>query len=229
MRVLLIAFDAREGNIIKLTLRQRWPEAEIVGVGNGEQGLAHLQEMQPNLVLASMTLPDMDGLSLLQKIRAYSDAVLVALDSDGNDTNLVAALEAGADDYLRTPIVGVQLVARVGAALRRAGRPDGQSELAVRCGDLQLNLATYEACLGGTALYLTPTEFKLLYHLAKNSNRIVSSTALERLVWGSDDRFSVDSLRKYIQRLRRKLQAAPGKMVRIETAPRYGYKLTESA
>ena len=138
---------------------------------------------------------------------------------------MLEALDAGADDYLGANASAAQLVARVNAVLRRASARDSRSEVIARCGKLSVDPERHETRIGGQEVYLTPTEFKLIYHLAQNHGRLVTQEALHELIWGFEGKLYIQSLRKYIERLRKKLRETPRSGIQIVSVPRLGYKL----
>lgn len=228
MKAAFVGLDASMANSVALGLRVRWPDTQVIAAETGRQGLQDVGALSPDLVMLDIALRDVHWLELVEKVRAASDAVLIVLAREVNDTELVAALEAGADDCLDPYLNGTLLIARVGAALRRARGFATAAQSALKCGSLVINPESFEAHIDGQPLYLTPTEFKVLHHLARSKGQVVTQQALESMVWGSRDRFSTDCLRKYIRRLRQKLEEVPAMGVEIVTLPRIGYKLVES-
>lgn len=228
MKALLIGLDLHVVNSMAVTLRVRWSDTQVIRAETGKQGLRDVSDLSPDLIMVDINVQDVHWLALVEKLRASSDAVLMVLTREANDTELVAALEAGADDYLDPSRNGRSLLAKIGAGLRRAQGFGTARDPALTCGNLIVNPESFEARVDGQALSLTPTEFKVLHHLARSKGHVVTQQALESMVWGSRDRFSTDCLRKYIRRLRQKLENAPNLGVEIVTLPRIGYKLVES-
>jgi two-component system KDP operon response regulator KdpE len=228
MKALLIGLDSHTANSVAIVFRARWPGTHLIRAETGRQGLRDVGDLCPDFIIVDISLPDVHWLELVEKARAASDGVLIAVARGGNDTELVAALEAGADDYLETSTNETLLGARLGAALRRARGFATAAEPSLRCGSLVINPDSFEVHIDGQPLYLTPTEFKVLHHLARSKGHVVTQQALESMIWGSRDQFSTDCLRKYIRRLRQKLEEAPSLAVEIVTLPRIGYKLVES-
>jgi two-component system KDP operon response regulator KdpE len=228
MRALLIGLDIHLANSIAVSLCVRWSDTQVIEAETGKQGLRDVSDLSPDLIMLDMTVRDIHWLELIEKLRTASDAFLMVLTTEADDTELVAALEAGADDYLDSSLNGRSLVARVGAGLRRAQGFAIAGDPALRCGNLMVNPESFEVRVDGQVLHLTPTEFKVLHHLARSKGRVVTQQALESMVWGSRDQFSTDCLRKYIRRLRQKLESASNLGVEIVTLPRIGYKLVES-
>lgn len=225
MKALVVGEEEGLASHIGRALRMRWPDLQLTVAKSAGHGHRLLADDAPDVMFLPAALSEINALSLVGEIRTASDVVIIVVGSGDGDSNIVEALEAGADDYLATPISESLLVARVCAAVRRARRATGEEEPAVKCGDLAIDPETHEARLNGRPLYLTPTEFKLLYHLAQHQGRMVTQRALEQVVWGGSDKMYIDVLRKHVQRLRQKLQARRRGRLTITTVPRMGYKL----
>ena len=228
MRALFVGLDYHVVKSFTLTLRVRWPDAEVVLADTGRQGLRDVSELSPDLVILAPELSDIDVLELIEKVRSASDAVVIALATADDDSDIVATLEAGADDCFPASMNGTRFLARIGAAMRRAGTLKDPRDGLLVCGGLEIKPKSFEVFSDGKPLHLTPTEFKVLYHLAKGRGEVVSQHALGSIIWGSSDQFSTDCLRKYIRRLRQKLDGSPNMRAGIVTIPRIGYRLVES-
>ncbi len=210
-------------------LRLRWPDLEVAVADTASRARRLLADNPSDAIFVSAALADTAPLALVGEIRAASDVVIIVVGSGRDEADIVEALEAGADDYLSTPISESLLVARVCAALRRATKLTPEEGTSVTCGDVVIDPQTHEVHLKGKPLYLTPTEFKLLYHFARHQGLVVTQQALESVVWGYSDKLYVDVLRKHVQRLRQKLESRRGVHMTIATIPRIGYKLTNKS
>jgi len=230
MRALLVGCDGHTALSIRLALRLRWPELELIAEKAGQQGLRLVHDLSPELVFIAIEPPpsDLDSLEFLQEMRPISDAVLIAVSDRPSDIELTAALEAGADEYLSLPVNGPVLLARVTAALRRAKKPLEPGQLSLAGGRLQLHPLSYEATVAGQPLRLTPTEFKLLHCLARERGHVVAHEALQKAIGDDGYSGSLDCVHKYIQRLRQKLRAALGDDIRLLSVPRVGYQLIDT-
>ena len=200
----------------------------VLVAGDGVSGLAVARRESPDLVLLDLLLPGMDGRELCRRLRAESAVPIVMLTALAEDSDQIVGLELGADDYLTKPFSPAVLVARVRAALRRAGGAAEPSLL--RRGPLVLDVAAHSATLDGRPLRLTPNEFRLLVALARHAGQTLSREQLLDELHGSDaaalpgfDR-SVDS---HVKNLRRKLEAAGSDPGLIETVYGMGYRLLE--
>jgi two-component system KDP operon response regulator KdpE len=228
MNALIVAEKGRLASSVSLALRLRWPDLKRASADTASEGRRILSKNHPDVLFVSAQLPDAGALTLVEEIRHDSDVVVFVIGTSHEKSDIVEALEAGADDYLSTPISESLLVARVCAALRRTNKSGAEQESALQCGELAIEPEYHEARLKGKPLYLTPTEFTLLYHLARGQGRLVTQRALEGAIWGQADNLYIDVLRKHVQRLRRKLESPRGSHVTIATVPRIGYKLMQN-
>ncbi|MDO8615488.1 MAG: response regulator transcription factor [Dehalococcoidia bacterium] len=210
-------------------LRLGWASAAITYARTHRQSLDCVLLVSYDLVVVDTELRDGDGLNLLREIRRHTDAVVIAVTRRYDEGELLAAVEAGSDDYMQVPVSPMAFVGRVRAALRRARRSSGDDEDAAACGGLEVDPARYEARLNGRRLRLTPIEFQLLLHLTRHDGRVARHASLRSLIWGEDGDVYEPCLRKYIQHLRQKLAEVPDNAVSIVTVPWVGYKLVSSA
>lgn len=222
LRVSLVGFDAKTAKCIAMNLRVRWPDCAFTHLA-ADSRLEQIATDRSQVIFLSTT--DGRSLGLIKKLASSSEALIFAIAEEPDDNELIEVLEAGADDYIAAQVSAPELVARVSAALRRLQPSDEHEEAQLLCADLRVNPLTHEVFLADQPLHLTPTEFKVLYHLVKNKERLVAHETLQGLIWGSDSKFYGDNLRKYIQRLRRKLEGCQSPHVRIVTVPATGYRL----
>ena len=165
-----------------------------------------MEEEHPDILLLDIGLPDMDGFEVLRQLRAFSDVAVVMLTARDDAIDKVKGLELGADDYVTKPFNHLELSARIRAVLRRLDMPGPASRApSFRAGELEVDFAAQEARLRGERLDLTPTEYKLLYHLVRNAGHVLQHGTLLAKVWGREYVDEVDYLRVYIRRLRDKL------------------------
>jgi two-component system KDP operon response regulator KdpE len=216
-KVLIIDDEEQMCRLLRLVLEARGHE--VRQAGDGATGLQEAAFLRPDVVLLDLGLPGMSGLEVLQRLREWSDVPVLVLSVRDQETIKVEALEAGADDYVTKPFGTAELLARLEVIQRR--RFTRQSPEIVT-GPLTLNLLHREAVLDGVPLRLTPTEFDLLKALAEHAGRIVTQNQLMRQVWPGQASASSEGLRVHINHVRRKLGAAP---VRIVNEPAIGYRL----
>ncbi len=194
---------------------------EAVPAATAEEALDRAAVRPPDAAIVDLVLPDGDGIEVTRRLREWSDMPIVVLSAVGEEAEKVRALEAGADDYVTKPFGPRELVARLAAALRRAGRPN--DEPAIRSGDLEVDLAARVVRVAGEDVHLTPIEFDLLRTLARNRGRLLTHRALLVEVWGPEYASDTAVLRTHIANLRRKIGSA-----QVRTDPGVGYRFTES-
>lgn len=208
---------------LRLSIRLRWPDAKISWVDTESSLLEAAPRADVIFLDESTTRPA--GFDLVRKVRATSQGGIVLLTCDPTDEEMLDVLEAGADDYLSASFSPTQLVARVGALLRRIRRGEGRENSVVHCGPLDIRLDTHEVYVSGHELRLTPTEFNLLYHLAVARGGTMTAKVLQKLIWECDEPLYIDTLRKYVQRLRKKLHQASTSDLDIVAIRGVGYRL----
>ena len=210
---------------VRLGFTLQWREVDVIGAGGGERGLDLVEQEKPDLVLLDVGLPDIDGYDVLRQIRAFSDVPVVMLTARDDTLDLVKGLELGADDYVTKPFNHLELLARVKAVLRRLDMPAPASrEPSFRSGELEMDFARQELRMAGARVDLTPTEYKLLYHLVRNAGYVLTHGTLLAKVWGREYVDEVDYLRVYVRRLRDKLGDDPDRPRYIRTERGLGYR-----
>jgi two-component system KDP operon response regulator KdpE len=193
----------------------------------GEEALQVVPAFRPDIILLDLGLPGVGGTQVTSCLRDWTRTPIIILSVQGDESKKIAALDAGADDYLTKPFGSGELLARIRAALRRVYRPDGEPVFVA--GDLVVDLANHTVKLSGHDVQLTPTEFSLLKVFVVHANRLLTHRQLVREVWGGahyeDDQHL---LRVNISNLRRKLEAQPARPRFIVTEPGVGYRLRSS-
>jgi DNA-binding response OmpR family regulator len=208
---------------IECALQLGWASIEVLHAHSPSEAIRLLQGRRTDIVVIETREGSTD---LAREIRRVSSAVIVAVSRRYEESELIAAVEAGCDDYMQLPVSPATFVARVRAALRRVTSASAEVPSTVAaCGSLELDPAGYEARVRGRRLNLTAKEFELLLHLVRHSGQVARHEALSRLIWGDDGDLYGPWLRKYIQHLRQKLADAPRSDVSIVTVPKVGYKL----
>jgi two-component system KDP operon response regulator KdpE len=196
---------------------------EVATAATAQEALDAVAVKPPDAAILDLVLPDGDGVEVCASIRGWSDMPIIVLSAVGEEAEKVRALEAGADDYVTKPFGPKELVARLEAALRRAGTgaPD---DPVLRADGLELDQAGHRVTVGGEAVHLTPTEFELLRTLMRNRGRLMTHRALLIEVWGSSYEYDTQVLRTHLANLRRKIEATPGAPRHILTDPGVGYR-----
>jgi two-component system KDP operon response regulator KdpE len=225
VKILVVDDEPDVVESVRLGFTLQWREVDVVGAANGEQVLSAVEGERPDIVLLDIGLPDIDGFEVLREIRNFSDVPVVLLTARDDALDKVKGLELGADDYVTKPFNHLELIARVKAVLRRHEMPPPSSRApSFRGGDLEVDFAQHEARLRGQRLDLTPTEYKLLYHLVRNAGRVLTHGTLLAKVWGREYVDEVDYVRVYIRRLREKLGDDPDNPRYIRTERGFGYR-----
>jgi two-component system KDP operon response regulator KdpE len=225
MRILVVDDEPDLIESVQLGLTLQWREIEVLGAANGDVALEMVEREAPDVVLLDIGLPGRDGFDVLRELRTFSDVPVVMLTARDDAMDKVKGLELGADDYVTKPFNHLELMARVRAVLRRHDMPAPASRTpSFRSGDLEVDFARHEARLRGERIELTPTEYKLLYHLVRNAGHVLPHATLLAKVWGRDYMDETDYVRVYIRRLRDKLGDDPDHPHFIETERRLGYR-----
>jgi len=213
MKVLAIEDSSEVVEAISLCLRSRWPEVDLYSVVEGAEGVRMLETDSFDIVILDINLPDMEGFEVLKRIRTFCNVPVIVVSVRGNLGDRAKGLEMGADDYIVKPFSPIDLVSRVHAVLRRSAssRMTGE-EMAIVQGDLTVELASHQVVYRGETIRLTPTEWRLLYFLVRNTGRTVNTEDILREVWGEDQTDS-EPLRTYVRRLRDKLKDNPPVMI----------------
>jgi two-component system, OmpR family, KDP operon response regulator KdpE len=225
MRILVVDDEPDLVESVRLGFTLQWREVDVLAAGDGETALDSVEREHPDIVLLDVGLPGIDGYEVLRQIRAFSDVPVVMLTARDDAMDKVKGLELGADDYVTKPFNHLELMARVKAVLRRLEMPAPTSRVpSFQSGDLEVDFAKQEARLHGNRLDLTPTEYKLLYHLVRNAGHVLEHGTLLAKVWGREYVDEVDYIRVYIRRLRDKLGDSSDAPRYIQTERGLGYR-----
>lgn len=223
-QILFIEDDDHIRAVLALSLEQEG--YSVAQAGSGEDGLEYFKEFGADMVLVDLRLPNMDGFAVAREIRKRSNVPIAMVTASSDTYDVVAGLEAGADDYVVKPVVAKELAARVRALLRRAN-PVDQEDATVRLGDVVLYSGKGVVRKGGENVELTKTEFRILCELAERPGWVVSRAQLLERVWGYDFFGDMRLVEYHISRMRAKLEKDPSKPKLIVTVRGLGYKLSE--
>jgi two-component system KDP operon response regulator KdpE len=222
--VLLIEDESQMRRFLRAALEPHG--YQLVEAETARQGLGHATAYNPEVVLLDLGLPDLDGLEVTRRIREWSRVPIIVLSARGQESDKVAALDAGADDYVTKPFAVGELLARMRVALRHARLADGgPEEPVVEIGDLRVDLAERRVHMAGAEVHLTPTEYKLLAVLARHAGRVITHRQLLKEVWGVSAVQHTHYLRVYLTQLRHKLERDPARPEYLITELGVGYRL----
>ncbi len=191
------------------------------------EGMRCVAEQRPDLVILDLGLPDMDGLDVVRQIRKWSEVPIVVLSARERESDKIAALDAGADDYLTKPFGIGELLARLRVALRHGAHRGAPEAAAFDCGSWSVDLAARRVFVDGDEVHLTPTEYRLLTVLIRHAGKVVTHRQLLRELWGDEHEDAQHTLRVHISQLRRKLEPDPTRPHHLMTEPGVGYRLSE--
>jgi two-component system KDP operon response regulator KdpE len=204
----------------------------VTEAGTARDGMTMILGHPPDLILLDLGLPDADGLTILTRVREWSQVPVVILSARGQEADKVEALNAGADDYLTKPFAVPELLARVRVALRHSARlKEGAGEGSSRfeAGDLVVDLAARRVTVRGVEVHLTRIEYRLLATFAKNAGKVLTHRYLLQEVWGPGCAQQTHYPRMYVANLRRKLEDDPAEPRYLVTEQGVGYRFTDGS
>lgn len=192
----------------------------------GGEGLSMAAAHNPAVILLDLGLPDIDGLTVLSRLREWTQTPIIILSARGQESDKVAGLDAGADDYLVKPFGVGELEARIRVALRHAAKiGSGEEETIFASGDLRVDFAAHKVLVGDREAHLTPIEFKLLAVMARHAGKVVTQAQLLREVWGRSATEQGHYVRVYVHQLRHKIEREPARPAHLKTETGVGYRL----
>lgn len=201
---------------------------QVTTASRGEEGLALAAASQPNVIILDLGLPDVDGIQVCARLREWIHIPIIVLSVREGEQDKVAALDAGADDYLTKPFGIEELLARVRVALRHLSQSQGSAEPVVHAGTVVIDLARHVVTRAGEEVKLTATEYNLLAYLAVNAGRVLTHSAILSHVWGWAESDNIEYLRVYMMQLRKKLEDDPRHPQFLLTEPGVGYRFLSS-
>jgi two-component system KDP operon response regulator KdpE len=221
-QILVIDDEPQIRRALKTILTQKG--YRVTTASQAEEGLALAATSLPDVVILDLGLPDMDGIEVCARLREWTAVPIIVLSVREGEQDKVAALDAGADDYLTKPFGIEELLARVRVALRHLTRAKGSSEPVVLAGSVEIDLARHIVTRGDEEVKLTPTEYNLLAFLAANAGRVLTHSTILAHVWGWAESNNVEYLRVYMMQLRKKLEDDPRHPQFLLTEPGVGYR-----
>jgi len=220
--VLVVDDDPAMRRTLSINLRAR--DYEVETAGDGRSALQVVDERMPDLVLLDLGLPDLDGIAVLTQLRSFTQVPVIVVSARTESDDKVEALDLGADDFITKPFSIEELLARIRATSRRAGREE--PDLVVQAAGLRLDLTDSRATRDGEEVHLTPTEWRIVDVLVRRRGRLVRQAELLTTVWGPAYDTQTNYLRVHMASIRRKLEADPGRPVLFLTEPGMGYRFT---
>jgi two-component system KDP operon response regulator KdpE len=220
-RLLVVDDEPAVRKFLKVTLTaQGYNVTEAV---NGQEALEKAQTVKPQVIILDIGLPDINGVEVTKLLRQWADIPIIILSVRDSESDKIAALDAGADDYLTKPFGVGELLARLRAALRRTAQPPDSPVIII--GDLKMDLASRKTTVSGHEVQLTPTEYELLHVMIKYAGKVLTHRHLLQEVWGPEYGDELHMLHVNISNLRRKIEPEPNHPRYIVTEPGVGYRL----
>jgi two-component system, OmpR family, KDP operon response regulator KdpE len=220
MRVLIIDDERQICKLLKVALGAHGYDVDEVATG--EDGISRVALFKPELIILDLGLPDIDGKEVVRRVREWSDVPIIILSVRDQEEEKIAALDAGADDYITKPFGVGELMARIRVSLRRMAH--AEDEPVIHCGNLVLDLAQRRVMRGDLEIKLTPTEYDIFKVLVQNAGKVLTHKQLLKAVWGNSYNEDTHYIRVYIGHLRRKIEENPTQPQYIITESRIGYR-----
>jgi two-component system KDP operon response regulator KdpE len=221
-RILVIEDEPPIRRLLRTTLQAH--AYEVLEAATAGEGIALAGSRKPDVVILDLGLPDRDGMDVIAEIRSHSAVPILVLSSRSDERGKVAALDAGADDYIGKPFGAEELMARIRAALRHRVQEQGAQPIFVS-GGLKVDLVHRLVSLNGSEVKLSPKEYSILAQLVLHAGKVLTHKHLLREVWGNNSEADVQYLRVFIRQLRQKLEADPEQPALIVTESGVGYRL----
>ncbi len=222
--VLIIEDEPQIRRFLRATLTNHG--YQLIEAVNAQEGLVQAATRSPALIILDLGLPDLDGLDVAKQVREWSAVPIIVLSARGQERDKIAALDAGADDYLTKPFGVGELLARIRVALRHAQQAaDTDEQSLFEVGDLKVDLIRRQVIVANEEVHLTPIEYNLLKTLVQHAGKVVTQTQLLKEVWGPAYVAESHYLRVYMSQLRRKIEVDPARPRYLLTEPGVGYRL----
>ena len=221
--IIVVEDDRQIRKLMQTTLSANGYNIECVS--DGGQAILALTTNKFDIVLLDLGLPDIDGITVIKKIREWSSIPIIVISARGEDSDKISALDNGADDYLTKPFSLEELMARIRVAQRRLANITNESESIFRNGDLVVDYPAGTAYLKGEELSLTPIEYKLLCLLSQNAGKVLTHTFITNTIWGNTLETDVASLRVFMASLRKKIEKDTAHPEYIQTHIGTGYRM----
>lgn len=225
-KILVVDDEPQLTRVLRTGLKSRG--YDVLAAADGVAGLETFKTWKPDLVIADLAMPNMDGLELCRQLRAISQVPIIILSAKGEEKVKVEALDIGADDFVTKPFGIDELLARMRAALRRANTRSSEPEIQTKldAGDIHIDLEARSVTVMGREVHLTPKEFELLVYFIRHTGKVLTHRTLLAAVWGGDYVEQDQYLRVFIGNLRKKLETNAAEPRYILTEPWVGYRFS---
>lgn len=220
-KILVVDDEYQITRVLKRSLQAH--RYDVRTASDGENALDTFHDFHPDLLITDLQMPEMNGIELCREIRKISEIPIIVLSVKGEEKTKVAALDAGADDYVTKPFGMDELLARVRATLRRAPS-EKKEETHLEIGDFLIDMTNYKISVREKEIHLTPKEFELLTYLIKNHGKVITHRKLLGAIWGGNYTEQTEYLRVFVGNLRKKIEPNPAKPQYILTEPWIGYR-----
>ena len=222
--IMVVEDDPPIRNLMATTLKAH--DYRYLSASNGESAVMLAASNNPDIILLDLGLPDMDGVEVIKCIRSWSNVPIIVISARSEDSDKIAALDEGADDYLTKPFSVDELLARIRSTCRRlALMKSGSQSPVYKNGSLRIDYSAGCAWIGEKELHLTPIEYRLLCLLAKNTGKVLTHSYIAKQVWGSSMDSDLASMRVFMATLRKKLESGPDSPQYIQTHIGVGYRM----
>lgn len=221
-RILVVDDESQITRVLRRSLAAHRYEVRVAA--DGETALDTFHDFHPDLIITDLSMPEMSGIELCREIRKTSKIPIIVLSVKGEEKTKVAALDAGADDYVTKPFGMDELLARVRAAFRRLSPNEEKESSVLTAGDFTIDLAAHKVSVSKKEIYLTPKEFDLLLYLFQNRGRVITHRNLLGAIWGGNFTEQTEYLRVFVGQLRKKIEPQANQPKYISTVPWVGYR-----
>jgi two-component system KDP operon response regulator KdpE len=221
-RILVVDDESQITRVLRRSLAAHRYEVRVAA--DGESALDTFHDFHPDLIITDLSMPEMSGIELCREIRKTSQIPIIVLSVKGEEKTKVAALDAGADDYVTKPFGMDELLARVRATFRRFTPNEEKETSVLTAGDFEIDLAARKVSVGKKEVHLTPKEFDLLLYLFQNRGRVITHHNLLGAIWGGNFTEQTEYLRVFVGQLRKKIEPLPNQPKYILTIPWVGYR-----
>ena len=223
-RILIVDDERQITRVLSRGLTAKGYDVHVAA--DGEAALQTFGDWHPDLIITDLSMPNMNGLELCRRLRAFSEVPIIVLSVKGEERAKVEALDAGADDYVTKPFGIDELLARIRATLRRAPVEESVAKNVLEAGDFRIQLDERKLTIRSEEIRLTPKEYDLMTYLLRHAGKVLTHHMLLGAVWGGDYTEQTEYLRVFIGQLRKKIEADPANPKYILTEPWVGYRFT---